>query len=244
MRKVYLSLLLVSLFSGLLVSWQFRTNMIAAAQAKKEPSLVDIIQALEKEDASLEKTIADLRRQIDALQKVSSQGQGRLAQLQKEIETLKLYAGLVAVKGPGITVVVDDNNAGAQAAKSSSPSTYKPEDYIIHDKNVLYLVNDLKAAGAEAIAVNNLRIVTNSDIRCVGTVILVNSTRVAPPYEIKALGNPDNLEAAIQRSEEFLFLKSRDFPIKVTKAPNLVLPAYNGGFPLDHVRLLQAGGQE
>jgi uncharacterized protein YlxW (UPF0749 family) len=164
--------------------------------------------------------------------------------LQKEIETLKLYAGLVPVSGSGITVVIDDNNAGAQAAKKSSPLTYRAEDYIIHDKNVLYLVNDLKNAGAEAIAINGLRLVTTSDIRCVGTVILVNSTRVAPPYEIQALGDPEVLEAALQQSLEYMFLKSRDFPIKITTAEELVLPAYNGGFPSEHLRLLQAGGQE
>jgi len=241
-RKVYLSLLIVSLFSGLLVSWQLRANLIAEAQAKQEPSLVDIIKSLEQEDAALEETIAKLRQDIDNLQKDSSQGQGRLAQLQKELETLRLYAGLVPVAGSGITVVVDDNNAGAQAAQKSSPATYRPEDYIIHDKNVLYLVNDLKNAGAEAIAINGLRLVTTSHIRCVGTVILVNSTRIAPPYEIQALGDPEALTAALQQSLEYAYLKSRDFPIKITTATEMVLPAYNGVFPSEHLRLLQAGG--
>ncbi len=106
------------------------------------------------------------------------------------------------------------------------------------------MVNNLKAAGAEALAVNGLRIIAGSDIRCVGTVILVNSTRVAPPYEIQALGNAEALEAGIESSDEFIFLKDRDFPIKVTKNQSLTLPAYSGSFPLDNVRLLEAGRQE
>ncbi|CEP69306.1 Protein of unknown function DUF881 [Moorella glycerini] len=243
MRKIYLSLLLISLFSGLLVAWQWRSHQATAAIERKDPELIDIIHSLEKEDASLENTIADLRSQIEALQKDRAQGKGRLAQLQQEIEALKLAAGLTPVTGPGITVTLDDNNAGAQAAKNSSPATYNPEDYIIHDKNVLYLVNELKAAGAEAIAVNGQRIVTSSDIRCVGTVILVNSTRLAPPYEVQAIGNPDSLEAAIQKAVDFSYLKSRDFPVKVTKSQNLTLPAYKGGFSQDYVRLVKAGGQ-
>ncbi|WP_406677070.1 DUF881 domain-containing protein [Moorella sp. ACPs] len=244
MRKIYLSLLLISLLSGLLVAWQWRSHMATAALEKQDPALIDIIHSLEKEDASLENTIATLRSQIEAIQKDRSQGKGRLAQLQQEIEGLKLAAGLTPVTGPGIIVTLDDNNAGAQAAQKSSPATYKPEDYIIHDKNVLYLVNELKAAGAEAIAVNGQRIVTSSDIRCVGTVILVNSTRLAPPYEVQAIGNPDVLEAAVQRSVDFSFLKSRDFPVKVTKSQNLILPAYKGVFPQDYVRLVKAGGQQ
>ncbi|MDN5344294.1 MAG: hypothetical protein PWQ18_405, partial [Clostridia bacterium] len=133
--------------------------------------------------------------------------------------------------------------AGAQAAEKSSQATYNPENFIIHDKNVLYLVNELRAAGAEAIAVNGQRIVTNSDIRCVGTVIMVNSTRLAPPYEVQAIGNPDTLLAAVEKSVDFSLLKSRDFPVKVAKSPNLTLPAYKGGFPQDYVRLPKAGGQ-
>jgi uncharacterized protein YlxW (UPF0749 family) len=243
-RKIYLSLLLISLLSGLLVAWQWRSHLATAALEQQDPALIDIIHSLEKEDASLENTIATLRSQIEAIQKERSQGKGRLAQLQQEIEALKLAAGLTPVTGPGIIVTLDDNIAGAQAAKNSSPTTYKPEDYIIHDKNVLYLVNEIKAAGAEAIAVNGQRVVTSTDIRCVGTVILVNSTRLAPPYEVQAIGNPDVLEAAVQRSVDFSFLKSRDFPVKVTKSLHLTLPAYKGGFSQDYVRLVKAGGQQ
>ncbi|MDN5326119.1 MAG: hypothetical protein PWP41_815 [Moorella sp. (in: firmicutes)] len=244
MRRIYLSLLIISIFSGLLVAWQWRSHLATAAQTNQDPGLIDIIHALEKEDASLENSIADLRQQIDVLQKKHSQGAGRLTETQKEIDNLRLTAGLIAVTGPGITVTLDDNSAGAEAAQKSSPATYKPDDYIIHDKNVLYMVNELKAAGAEAIAVNGQRIVANSDIRCVGTVIMVNSTRLAPPYIIQAIGNPDKLEAAALGAEEFVFLKSRDFPVKVNKNDSLTLPAYNGGFPLDHARPLPTGGQQ
>lgn len=244
MRKAYFSLLLISLFSGLLVAWQWRSHQATAALEKQDPTLIDIIHSLEQEGLSLENTIATLRGQIEALQKARSKGEDRLAAIQQEIDALKLAAGLTPVTGPGIVVTLDDNSAGAQAAKNSSPATYKPEDYIIHDKNILYLVNELRSAGAEAIAVNGQRIVTNSDIRCVGTVILVNSTRLAPPYEIQAIGNPDALEAAVQKSVDFNFLKSRDFPVKVTRYSALSLPAYKGGFSQEHVRLVNTEGEQ
>ncbi|MBC7326053.1 MAG: DUF881 domain-containing protein, partial [Moorella sp. (in: Bacteria)] len=128
MRKVYLSLLFVSLFSGLLVALQWRSHLATSVQAKQDPDLIEIIHALEKEDASLENTIADLRSQIEALQKERSKGEGRLALLQQEIESLKLMAGLAPVTGPGVIVTLDDNKAGAQAAKNSSPASYNPEN--------------------------------------------------------------------------------------------------------------------
>jgi uncharacterized protein YlxW (UPF0749 family) len=75
-------------------------------------------------------------------------------------------------------------------------------------------------------------------------VILVNSTRLAPPYEIRAIGNPEVLETAVQQSLDFAYLKSRDFPVKVSSAPSLNLPAYKGGLRHDYARLPQSGGEE
>ncbi|MDN5347585.1 MAG: hypothetical protein PWP65_1149 [Clostridia bacterium] len=241
MRNFYFSLLIVCLFSGLLLAWQFQVHKRADG-AGDGPGLVEIITTLENDTKTLEDKIVKLRSDLDNVRKDQVSGRRQLEELQKQIETLKNIAGLTAVTGPGIIVTMDDNAAGAQVAKSSSPATFRPDDYIIHDKNVLYMVNELKAAGAEAISVNGQRIVTGSHIRCVGTVILVNSTRIAPPYEIQAIGDPDRLAAAVEHSEEFIYLKSRDFPVRVTKAKNLVLPAYSGSIPTEYLRPASKGG--
>ena len=76
-------------------------------------------------------------------------------------------------------------------------STDDPNRYIIHYENLLYLVNDLRNAGAEGISINGQRIVVSSEIRCVGNVILVNTTRLAPPFEISAIGDPKALELSL-----------------------------------------------
>ncbi|MGI9953232.1 DUF881 domain-containing protein [Moorellaceae bacterium AZ2] len=242
MRRFYASLVFICFLSGLLVSWQFRSNMANSEQIKKDTSLIDIIKALDEENTSLQNRIGSLRQELEETQKQHTQYQGQLKEIQEQIEELKVLAGLVPLSGPGIVVTLDDNNAGAQLAKTGSPATYNPEDYIIHDRHILYLVNELKAAGAEGIAINGERLITGSHIRCVGTVILVNSTRLAPPYEIQAVGNPDRLEAAALRAPEFVDLKNRDFPVKVVKVPDLVLPAYKGGLPSDYMRPVTAGG--
>jgi len=235
--RVQLSLLFISLLSGLLVSWQWHSRLVMAQQENhKQPELISIIESLEKEVASQENTVSELRNQLENLQRQKKQEKTSTHELQKRIETLLPLVGLTPVTGPGVIVTLDDNTAGAQAAKKSSPASYRPEDFIIHDRNILYLVNTLKAAGAEAIAVNGQRLVTCSSIRCVGTVILVNSSRLAPPYEIQAIGNPEALEAAVQSSIDFTLLKNRGFPVKVTKSNNLTLPAYKGSLPAEHMR--------
>ncbi|MBE3581411.1 MAG: DUF881 domain-containing protein [Thermoanaerobacteraceae bacterium] len=241
MKRFYTSLVLICFLSGLLVSWQFRSHMAGSAETQKDTGLVDIIKALDDENTALQNQIGSLRQELEETREQHTRYQGQLREIQDQIDELKVLAGLVPLGGPGIVVTLDDNNAGAQLAKTGSPATYNPEDYIIHDRHILYLVNELKAAGAEGIAINGERLITGSHIRCVGTVILVNSTRLAPPYEIQAVGNPDRLEAAALRAPEFVDLKNRDFPVKVVKVEHLVLPAYKGGLPSDHMRPVTAG---
>ena len=109
-----------------------------------------------------------------------------------------------------------------------------PNRYVIHYENLLYIVNDLRNAGAEGISINGQRIVVSSEIRCVGNVIMVNTTRLAPPFEISAIGNPTALEEAINSSSTYQQLALSGFPTSY-KATNvhskdIVLPAYTGSF--------------
>ncbi|WP_227764521.1 DUF881 domain-containing protein [Zhaonella formicivorans] len=237
-KKWHLYLTVICLISGVLLITLFKTQQAVRAEAasKKANNLISVIDGLEKETDALEEKIAALREQIDAIQKEQISGEDRMASLKQELETLKMQAGLTEVEGPGVIVVLDDNAKGAEAAKTSDLSTYNPEKFIIHDKNVLYVVNDLKNAGAEAISVNNQRIVTTSNIRCVGTVILVNSTRMAPPYEIKAIGDPEKLEQGVVNGIDYSYLKKNDFPVKIIKEDNIVIPAYKGSYSPVHAQ--------
>ncbi len=69
---------------------------------------------------------------------------------------------------------------------------------LIHDEDLLKLVNELKAAGAEAITVNEQRVVASTEIRCAGPTISVNNNRISPPYVIQAIGDPAGLESALK----------------------------------------------
>ncbi len=232
---------MICLFSGMLMAWQFQLSNASKALAteRKGDSLISFIEDMEKSTADLEEEIGVLRSLIDDLQNKQVSGQDEMTNLQEELNLIKGLAGMVEVTGPGITIILDDNVAGAEAAKGQPG--YKPERYIIHDKYVLYMVNEVKRAGAEAIAVNGQRIVTPSDIRCVGTVILVNSTRLAPPYIIQAIGNPEQLEQAILNGVEFPSLKAMDFPVKLTRESSITLPPYKGSYVQNHSQPVKEG---
>ena len=88
----------------------------------------------------------------------------------KEQERLKALAGFTALKGSGIRVILDDSK---QTKKSGENANL----YIIHDEDLLKVINELRASGAEAIAVNEQRLLATSEIRCVGPTVLVNDVR-------------------------------------------------------------------
>ncbi|HAA90085.1 MAG: Uncharacterized protein XD63_1371 [Thermoanaerobacterales bacterium 50_218] len=231
--KWQLPLTLVFFISGILLAVTLRT--ISASDQnpwrQRNENLVAMIETQEKIIANLEKSIEENRAYLDRCQQELAAGKKELETLQERLRQLKVWAGLTEAKGPGIIVTLDDNREGAEAAQAANPTQFKPEDYLIHDKHLLYIINDLRVGGAEAISVNDQRIVTSSDIRCVGPMILVNTTRLAPPYTIKAIGNPQELMEILEQPEsEYSILKMAGFPVSLEAKEEVVIPPYKGGY--------------
>lgn len=134
-------------------------------------------------------------------------------------ERLELLAGTTEVEGQGIEVVLDDSNIPKKANDN-------PNLYIIHDEDLLRVLNELRAAGAEAISLNDQRIVAMSEVRCAGPTVSVNNVRSAPPYVIKAIGAPKTLTSALRLRggvvETFEFW---GIQVKIKTVENLRVPA-------------------
>ncbi len=175
------------------------------------------------------------KKQLKALQaQLASSGnisRKQLGVLNSQIKQLQMRAGLTPVTGPGIRLVMTDNPAAA----SQSGGGFVPG--MVHDFDLLQVVNDLRAAGAEAISVNGRRITGYSPIRCVGPVIHINWEPAAPPFRVEATGDADTLYAALNMPQGILDnLKnpSTGFPplgIKMTKVSELSVPAAAGAGP-------------
>lgn len=220
-------LLLIGLF--FVQELKIQSAIVTASADPKTEVLISLITNLEAETAALEERLASIRQETEALIGQAATGESQLTELQNQLTQAQIQAGITALEGPGITIQLDDNNSGL----SNSP-TDDPNRYIIHYENLLYLVNDLRNAGAEGISINGQRIVVSSEIRCVGNVILVNTTRLAPPFEISAIGDPKALEEALASSTTYQQLSLSGFPVSYkttgSHSNNISLPAYTGSF--------------
>ena len=169
------------------------------------------VKKLQAEKTKLEYALAD-------------KGKGEKT-LNQSLQEAKVFGALTPLEGPGIIVSISDNPKAQMNASADSQS-------IVHDGDVLRLVNELLATGAEGISVNNIRHSSATSYRCVGPTILVDGTRIASPIVIRAIGDPDTLLGGM-RLPGGVAADIQDTPfdppiLKMEKAKTLRLPSYSG----------------
>ncbi|MEW6698597.1 MAG: DUF881 domain-containing protein [Bacillota bacterium] len=228
LKSYHLALFLGGLAISLLLTFQFRiTRDVQKSPAiQQKQALVEQVKQARQERDALKKRVGDLRTQLDRLA-----AGAQLGPLKEELDQARIEAGLVDVSGPGVEVTLNDSNLVVQPGEN-------PNLYVVHDEDVLSVLNELKAAGAEALAINGQRLLATSEIRCVGPTILTNkSYRLTPPFVITAIGKQDNLINSLQMQGGIIDqLKFLGIQVAVRRVDNLVIPAYTGSMPFDYAR--------
>lgn len=219
-KESIISVALICVILGFMLAVQFKTTAanpenLSIARAQ---DLTEQLQRTTKERDALADEVALLREKLAQ----SGKRDQAIEALTEELRGANILAGLVPVEGPGIIVTLTDSSQPLQP-------TDNPNLYLVHDEDLLRLVNELRAGGAEAIAVNDQRLVSNSEIRCAGPTILVNTTKIAPPFVIKAIGDPQLLESSIRMKGGWLeTLETWGIKSQVKVVDKIEIPAYKG----------------
>ena len=108
--------------------------------------------------------------------------------LEEELRKYNVLLGTTEVNGPGVVITITDSDP-----KNSIRSISDNKNALVHDTDILEVVNELKNAGAEAIDVNGQRIVDTTAISCDGNVIVINGEKVSSTFVINAIGLPERL---------------------------------------------------
>lgn len=200
---------IVFMVLGFMLSVQYKvTEQQRSIRMDRVEDLSERLKAMETENKHLLEEINELRKNDVDNHNDPSQ------------ERLNLLAGTTEVEGAGIEIVLDDSNIPKKANEN-------PNLYIIHDEDLLRVLNELRAAGAEAISLNDQRIVAMSEVRCAGPTVSINNVRSAPPYVIKAIGAPKTLTSAMRLrggvAETFEFW---GIQVKIKSSENLRIPAF------------------
>lgn len=111
---------------------------------------------------------------------------------------------------------------------------------ILHNTDVLAILNELNKGGAEAVSINSQRIVSATAIRCVGPVILVNGVREASPFTIKAIGDPKNLEQTLKKQDSYFNTLINNGKIgSFNKSNNIEINKYGGSLNLEYGQVIK-----
>ena len=178
---ITVSMLIIGIFSVVIVKAYYQAQQDALRQDATLPNLLQ----LEIENEQLAKENEKLWKELTRLQA----GQSAAALASQQLDEGRMNAGLLPVKGLGIQIILDDSDLDRNSEYGN---------YVIHEEYLRTLINILWNGGAEAIAVNNQRMTTHSEVFCSGAYIQINGTRQMPPYKIVAVGNQDNLKSALQ----------------------------------------------
>ena len=206
-----ISISIVCIILGLALAWQFQSirnnaKVISLESQKKDDLIVKILNE-QKNNENLKTKLSELQTQLSKFENARGNYDENSKLLSDEIQKLKTVAGLTDVKGRGVIL------------------SFAREDTLsIEDDDLLQIINELRAGDAQALAINEQRIIDTSEIRVAGDYFMINGKHVTPPYQIKAICDPDNVVNALNMIGG-PFEKIRVFiDIKVEKSNNVEIP--------------------
>lgn len=202
------SIALVTFLLGALVVVQLRSQAgtpgLAALSAQE---LTVLVANLNTRNEQLRTEVATLERQLDGLVSGQARGETSVDRIRADLARVEAWAGLQPVTGPGITILVSGPVAAIQ---------------------IETLLNELRNAGADAVAISGIRVVPGTMIAEAGGSIVVDGTRAVAPFQIDVIGSSTGLLGALTRTGGFITQLAATDPevgLTVTPLERVDLPA-------------------
>ena len=209
------------------------TNSMVIETTENAELRDSVIKWQEKYDQSIV-DMEEAENKLKAIRQDANQNNPEAAKKEEELLNNNINLGLTDVKGPGVSIILADNES---ATASNIGLTEDIKDYLVHDSNLREVVRKLKNSGAEAISINDQRVVFNTSITCSGNVIRVNDIRIGSPFEIKAIGSPEllygNLEPTIKK------LNNLGIKVDIEKSENISINKYNGTIQQNYAKSVE-----
>ena len=209
------------------------TGTTISTNAKENELRDAVLKAKEKYD-NLYEELERIENQLEIERTNSTQNNTELTELENTIKQGNKILGLSEVTGHGLIITVDDNDKIAL-----NEWLFDPNWLIVHDTDLINIINELKNAGAEAISINDQRIVTTSAIECDGNVIKINGVKIGAPFEIKAIGFPETL-INIDRFGGYtqILRETRKLKVSVEKSDKekITIPKYTGVMKFEYAQ--------
>jgi uncharacterized protein YlxW (UPF0749 family) len=216
--QLIVAVLLFGLGFGLAVQVASNNDDSALRGARQE-DLVRILDELDDRTQRLEEEKQGLEDQRTELENSSDQAEEARKQTVEKERQLGVLAGTVAAQGPGITLTINDTKGTVEADM------------------LLDAIQELRAAGAEAIQVNGVRVVASTYLTDSGKGISVDGNKITQPFRFKVIGNPQDLEPALNIPGGVVqTLEKEQATVTVERADKIVVDALRAAKRPDYAR--------
>ena len=220
-----------------LAATQFRSQPLPPSnRVARDEALRQSVSQLEDQNRGLKSRVHDLQAAVKAGEDETARRSSAAQQVKAQLDEQRSIAGLTALHGPGLTVLLHDGSNPNDPGDRSLGWT-------VHYQDLQDIVNLLWASGAEAIAVNGQRIVPTTAFHYAGVNILVNNgSRLSAPYTLTAIGDPSALANGVADADQLAELKSRNriygLGLSWVRSTRLSVPVYDSTFLVKYAQPL------
>ncbi|MCI8383419.1 MAG: DUF881 domain-containing protein [Clostridia bacterium] len=223
MVSIVLGMLCFALTLGICIQIKTVTgsnSIVGENKGGNDELRAEVLRYKEKYDQEY-KELEKAEKELEKERQHSTQNNSDLEQKEDAIKKGNKMIGMTEVTGPGVIVTLSDG-------KKDPSTVLDASNLIVHDADVLSVINELKNAGAEAISINDQRIVPTTSISCGGNIIDINGEKVGAPFEIKAIGLPEQLSALTRQGGYLELLKEASVGVELKKSNHITIPKYTG----------------
>jgi len=223
----------VFLLAGALFITSALTSDGTDLRAGRYGDLGTVVSQQKRETDQLRAEANDLADEVSTLSEQI--GGTEVEEVRAAADALRQPAGLLSVKGPGLTISLDD--APEEIVDSADIEVDK---LVVHQQDIQAVVNAMWAGGAEAMTIQGQRVISTTGIKCVGNTVVLHNVPYSPPYVITAVGNPDAMLTSVNTNpyiEIYLqYVERYQLGWEVDVHTEVALPAYEGTLDLGYAR--------
>ena len=205
---------------------QFKSVQVIEASGggqKRETELRTEYSALKDKSNEMKQQLEEIQNTTKEYTDQSSDVQATMDLLKSDVDKARCDLGYTDVKGPGIVLTIADGKNAANV-----------KEQVVTYNDLIMAINELKYAGAEAISLNDERVVNNSFVANISEYMVMNDNRISGPYTIKVIGDSKNLESVINIKGGIKdYLESYNKQISYTVENEVYINKYNGNVEIN-----------
>ncbi len=207
-----IAITLICIVLGTMIAWQYKSinynQGVSAFQNKRAEELIDDLIVLQNQNNDLRKRNEELQKEVSQYENAKAGDSQATQNLLNELETARIFGGLIDVKGKGVIITIDNG-----------------EEFDVLDMDILGVLNELRASDVQAISVNKERIVAMSEIRSAPPYIMINGRQMIAPFVIEAIGDPERIQHSLKIINGIIEkLEELNLKVSIKQSDNIQIP--------------------